>query len=499
MLFAGTVALPVSDVDVSGFDYGSYLYRKGISGTSMAFWGNWKNLGRRKTLGVKQWALLCREWIVNQFRGWQLGADEFAVVAALTVGEKRVLTPSLKDIYSGAGVSHVLALSGLHIGILSALLCFLLTPLKRLKYGEFLRSLVVVTALWGFAFVSGLSPSVVRAVVMVSLYFLATCVSEERYPAIYALVLAAFLMLVYQPLYLFDLSCQLSFLAVASILYFYPIVSQCFGSKYRLLNWLWNGISVSVSAQAGTLPLILYYFGSFPTYFLVANLIVSVLAGCVLCCAIVALLTVSVPFVGELSVGCLDRVTWALNTSIRGIRQLDGSQLDALSISVLQAVCGFFFIYGLHRFLVYRKPVHVLCILLALNVSLGEWVYRSFEPVSTSLCYSRTKLYLKQNRHVMSLASSNGLYTVDSLTVGVLNSDAWSKKEATPKIALDYLFLSRGFKGSVKSLLRVFTIRLLVFDSSLSIRYRNFLKKECEEMNIPYTDVSEKGSYRIFL
>ena len=124
--------------------------------------------------------------------------------------------------YSAAGVSHVLALSGLHVGILSCILLWLFYPLTYLKHGRKILAFLVVCLLWLFAFISGLSSSVVRAVVMYSLYTFASFCSEERFSGMHSLVLAAFLMLIYNPFFLFDISFQLSFTAVFSILAFYP-------------------------------------------------------------------------------------------------------------------------------------------------------------------------------------------------------------------------------------------------------------------------------------
>ena len=499
ILFYSEVSQPVSNEEITGFDYPNYLYRKGISGTAMAYKGDWKIYKRTESLGIKQWALSFRDYIVNCYRRWNFSPDEFAVVSALTIGDKSVLTSSLKEVYSAAGVSHVLALSGLHIGILSAILFFLFTPLKRIRHGETIQSLLVVLALWAFAFISGLSPSVVRAVTMCSLYFLATCFMEERFSGIYTLVLAAFIMLIYQPFYLFDLSCQLSFLAVASILYFYPVISGWLTCKNKLLRWLWNSIAVSISAQFGTLPLILYYFGTFPTYFLLANLIVGVLAVCVLCGAIVALLTLSIPYVNSVTVWFLNISTLSLNQSVRWVHQLTGSQIEMLTISVLQAVCGFCFLYFLYQYIKRRKPNYFICMLAAVNITLVEWVYRPYAYETSTIYLNNSHVYLKQQGIVEELTSSNHIYNVDTLQIGVLTDDSWSHHQASHLIPLDYLYLSKGFKGNLKSLSRVFSIRQIIFDTSLSEHYLEFLKKECLEMKIPYTDLSEKGSFRILL
>ena len=499
LLFAAKVSQPVSDVELTGFDYARYLYRKGISGTAMAFSGDWMLTERCGRIALRQLALRYREWLVNRLRGFQpvLGDEQLAVVAALTVGDKAVLTDSLKEMYSAAGVSHVLALSGLHIGLLSAILYLLLVPLKRIRGGERLRGMVVIILLWLFAFVTGLSPSVVRAVLMCTLYGVASCVMGERLSSLYVLTLAAFLMLCYQPMYLFDLSCQLSFLAVWAILCFYPYVVKMLKVKQRFWVWLWNGMAVSVSAQLGTLPLVLYFFGSFPTYFLLSNLIVSVQAVGVLGGAIAALVFADVPMLGSLAVGFLNGVTRVMNMSVGWVQGLEGAQVDALEVSDVQLVCGLVALVALYVYLRRRMAVAVILLLVTVDVSLVCWVVHPLKEVESSVFMGRSQVFLKQGSVVTELDSANGLYGVDSLRIGVLKDGRWRKKEMLPRIGVDFLYVCRGFKGSLDDLLRVFDCGGVVLDGSLGQFYRESLLRDCKERQIHCSELPANASFKI--
>lgn len=335
--FYAKVSRPFSEKELTGFDYGDYLLRKGISGTALAYAGNWRCTGKPHSLSFMQRAKVCQQKVVDVYRSWRLEEDVQAVVSALTIGEKSELTPELKAVYSAAGASHVLALSGLHVGIFSCILLWLFYPLTYLKHGRKMLALLVVCLLWGFAFISGLSSSVVRAVVMYSLYTLASFCLEERFSGMHSLVLAAFLMLVYNPFFLFDISFQLSFVAVFSILAFYPLFSRSLCIKNRVLRYVWNTLSLSMSAQLGTLPFILYYFGSFPTYFLLANLVVVILAGVILVLTFAALCLASVPIVGNTVITLLEWGTLILNESMQGVQQLAGSQITSVYLSSPQA------------------------------------------------------------------------------------------------------------------------------------------------------------------
>ena len=162
-------------------------------------------------------------------------------------------------------------------------------------------------------------------------------------------------MLLYQPFYLFDVSFQLSFVAVLAILCFYPVFSGWCPLRSKPFRYVWNLLSLSLAAQLGTLPFVLHYFGTFPTYFLLANLLVSPLSVCILGCALGAiLLSVVFPFGGMWAVKALQFSTVALNDSMAWIQQLAGSQITSFYISAFQSlalcVCmAFFYAYWYNR------------------------------------------------------------------------------------------------------------------------------------------------------
>jgi len=232
-----------------GFDYGNHLLRSGVGGRAVLYPGKLLVLSADEgvQMSLKQNALRWRERVVSVFRSWQLSPDVQAVVAALTVGDKSGLSSDLKSSYSAAGTSHVLALSGLHVGLLSAILLLVLSPLRWVRGGRWLLVGVSVCVLWLFAFITGLSPSVVRAVSMFTFYEVAFVLSESRFSGFYPLVLTAFCMLVYCPFYLFDVSFQLSFVAVFSILFFYPYFAGLFDIGNRAFR-----ISSRMSLVVGT-------------------------------------------------------------------------------------------------------------------------------------------------------------------------------------------------------------------------------------------------------
>lgn len=500
--FYAKVSYPFSEKELTRFDYGDYLLRKSISGTALAYAGNWRCTGKPRSLSVSQLAKVCQQQVVDIYRSWGFDQDVQAVVSALTIGEKTDLTPELKAMYSAAGVSHVLALSGLHVGILSCILLWLFYPLTYLKHGRKILPFLVVCLLWLFAFISGLSSSVVRAVVMYSLYTLASFCSEERFSGMHSLVLAAFLMLIYNPFFLFDISFQLSFTAVFSILAFYPLFSRWLCIKNCVLRYVWNTLSLSVSAQLGTLPFILYYFGSFPTYFLLANLVVVILAGGILMLTLVALCVASVPMVGSTVMTLLEWCTSVLNESTRWVQQLDGSQITSVYLSFSQAcllivviICFYLcWASGIHR-----KASDWIRLLMVCNLFVVVSCVEYTGEAPEQLYFFRSEVYTRKKDCVSTHSSETGLLCIRNVHIAVLDDGRWRTCESLSRFPLEYAYICKGFKGSLSQLDKLFIIRQVILDSSLSDAFREKLIRECQLLKISYTDLSVHGSYSVVL
>lgn len=502
IVFYSAISKPLSDIEFMGFDYARYLFTKGISGTALAFSGNWKAIRVEHPQSIRHRALRCRDIIAGKFESWDMGDNELAVVSALTIGDKSELTPELKAVYSAAGTSHVLALSGLHVGILSGILYLLLWPLRKLRGGRIVQSLAVATVLWIFAFITGLSPSVVRAVTMCTLYLVASVLVENGFCGFFSLSLTAFVMLVYNPMYLFDISFQLSFIAVFSIILFYPVIFGWIKSTNRVIRYLWGAMSVSMAAQLGTLPLILYYFGTFPTYFLIANIVVGPLAVCILSLTMASLLFSYIPVAGDVCVWLLDGVTGILNASMQFVHGMQGSQITSVSFNELQVLLFSVFLFILYVFLKKRRPGDLLKILSILCIIAIIEVYKIRTDDAPSLFLARSGLYIRNGKNLDTVTSGNGLHEINGIRVGVMDSGRWKniRLVGTSQLAaLDYVYICKGFDGNITGLSGLFKIKNVIIDSSISERYRRFLKQECERLNIRCIEKSAQASFRILL
>jgi len=194
-----------------------------------------------------------------------------AIIKAILLGDKSELTPEIKQQFAASGAMHILALSGLHVGVATWLLMLLTWPLRRLVWGRQLSTIIVLVVLWHYALVSGLSPSMVRAVTMMSIWSIGQLM-QRPIGAINALLLTYVILLIAKPLWLFEVGFQLSFLAVLSILIVTPKLSLLGRPKNKILAYLWSITRLSLAAQLGVAPIAAYYFHQFPGLFWLSNI-----------------------------------------------------------------------------------------------------------------------------------------------------------------------------------------------------------------------------------
>ena len=252
----------------------------------------------------------------------------YAVVAAMTLGDKSQLTKELRETYTVTGAAHVLALSGLHLSIIYTLLSLFFC---RQRW-QIVSQVLIVISIWLFVFLVGMSSSVVRSAVMLTVYALLSLGDRNRM-SVNTLAFTAIIMLMVHPLSLFDIGFQLSFLAVLSILIWNPVfegvIPQSFLMSHRLVRWLWSLLAVSCAAQLGTAPLIAYYFGRFSSLFLITNLVVLPFA------PLIIYLTLAVLFIPSLAY-ILVYIVSALNGVLTFLASIPWVSIEALHPSILQ-------------------------------------------------------------------------------------------------------------------------------------------------------------------
>ncbi|NJB83803.1 ComEC/Rec2 family competence protein [Wenyingzhuangia aestuarii] len=259
------INLPSSPYD---FDYRNYLALKKVYGKIRL-----KNF--IKTGSSTSWLLKLQNYrsgVVAKLQASVLSKESKELLMAMLLGDKEHLSKEMQQSFANAGVVHLIAISGMHVGVLYFLLFYTFGFVKSFRYGNYIHVFTVVICLWGFAVFSGLSSSVVRSVTMFSFIILAK-LKRKRGLLLEPIVSSMLLLLVLKPNYLFDVGFQLSYTAVISIVVFYPLLTQNIRLKNKIVKYFVDVVIVSVVAQLGVLPITLYYFHQLPLQFLMANFI----------------------------------------------------------------------------------------------------------------------------------------------------------------------------------------------------------------------------------
>lgn len=317
------------------FDYRRYLEIHGFTGSTFVSSWKWQKVrasleGLSRLERTKLYFLRLRTRLLKRLAVDESSGDQYAVVAAMALGDKSALTKELKEVYAVTGASHVLALSGLHLGIIYTLLSLLIIG----RRWQMVSQMLIVLCIWAFVFLVGMSTSVVRSATMLTAYALLSLGYRDKM-TVNTLAFTAIVMLMVHPLSLYDVGFQMSFMAVLAILVFMPLLEGLFPTEYLLthqsVRWLWSMVAVSVSAQIGVAPLIAYYFGRFSTFFLLTNFIVIPAATLILWLSPVVLLFPSLAYLLLYIVKCL-------NTVLGQMAAWPGASIEALHPTVLQTV-----------------------------------------------------------------------------------------------------------------------------------------------------------------
>ena len=344
LCFRGNVRKPYNFTDSLAFDYARYVTMQGASGTIYLSRGQWTKVGVSR-LSLRERMLRLRHRLKEKYIEASFDGDVLGILSAMTLGDKRGLNPEIREVYGNAGTAHVLALSGLHVGVVYGIFALVFRSLLRKRRLRWLCELLPIVILWLFALLVGMSVSVVRAVAMCTLYVFARWLSDGSSSPLHTLSLTALLMLLVRPLWLFDVGFQLSFMAMAAILWVEPYLEELFRrhSLHPIWGYLVGLLCMSLAAQLGTFPLVLYHFGTFPCYFLLTNVFVVPSLSILLLLSLVwwVLLLIDAPW--ALSVGlllqhlveCMNKVLEHIGTWPGAVLHVEGYGLGTMLFTYL--------------------------------------------------------------------------------------------------------------------------------------------------------------------
>lgn len=535
LLISARISPPLNNRNFDEFDYARFLMRKGISGTGYVASGKWTKQDGMNNLDLKSIASSCRRRMISLYQKLGFSGDELAVLSALTIGDKTELSDSVRESYSVAGASHILALSGLHIGLLYTLLFFILKPIaRRGNIGRAIRSVLLLILLWAFAFFTGLSPSVVRSVSMFSILAMADMVGRQPL-SLNTLAAAA---------WLFDVGFQLSFLAVASILLIQKPIYHLITVKGRIGKYIWGLMSVSVAAQIGTAPLVMFYFSRFSVHFLLTNLVVIPFITIILYAAVIMLLLTPLSWLQIVVAEGVKKLLEGLNFFVRWVEQLPYASIDGiwlyqseiLGIYIVGFLLTYYFMNRRYRNLLiclfsilllgtYHSTLYWLdrprTSLVFYNVrgcpavhcieSDGRSWINYVDTISNEKRLKRMAANYWKHHHLlppkeitadcryMELNRQQQIISYHGCHICVINDNHWRNKTTVSPLYIQYLYLCKGYDGHLEELTRIFSFSYVILDASLSEYRRHLLESECKQSGLRFISLSDEGSVRFLL
>jgi competence protein ComEC len=311
-----------------------------------------------------------------------LNGQELELAQALLLGDRAGLDKDVTEAFGRTGAMHILAVSGLHIGILMQILMFGFSFFPRLISKKKALILVMIIA-WFYALLSGFSASVIRSVVMFSMLILGNLLSKKVH-SINILAFSAFVMLCWNPYFLFDLGFQLSYAAMLGIFLFYPFLKQQFYSRFKIIRMVYEGTAIGITAQVFTLPLTLYYFHQFPNYFWLTNIALMAFSFVVLALGVILFILFFSVFLQNIIGYVLEKVMTLMLWIVDSIDKLPLAVAYGFELTKIQ-VLGLYLLILLFYYVLLKR--NVFCLKVVLSVCLvmtGVLVLKRSENINDS-------------------------------------------------------------------------------------------------------------------
>ncbi|MDE3142525.1 MAG: ComEC family competence protein [Bacteroidota bacterium] len=489
-----------------------------LSSENKSFFDDWLQATRTKVLAV------LRQYISNP--------DAVSIAEALLIGYRDDLGKDLVQAYSNTGVVHIIAISGLHIAMIYGLLIFLFRPFNRFRFIRWIKPIFVLLIIWGFTFVAGAVPSILRSAVMFSFIVIGESFSKQI--NIYNnLAASAFTILLFNPFSLWDVGFQLSYAAVLSIVIFSKHINNRIYFKNKMLKYVWELSSVTLSAQILTLPLILFYFHQFPGLFLFTNLIAVPLSGLILFIELLLLIASPLSMIANFVGNATEILINWMNNFILHINSIPFSTWQSIQINIIQAILLYLLIIGLANWLMHKRTKPMIfalsCLLLFFMIrsfdlirhnqqqklimynvpqhqAMDLIVGRNYQFVGDSILLQDEFLqnfHLKPSRilnritatdQLITINYSNGLISSSNKKI-ILIDDAVNTSAIDKKIKLDAIILSKNPKLTITQLAQAFDCNQYIFDASNPLWKIKQWKKDCENLHLRHHSIPEQGAF----
>jgi competence protein ComEC len=400
------------------FDYKLYIAKQGIYQQLFLEKSDYKSVGF-DGFSLIGFSANFRDKIEVALSKYHFQTNELGVIKALLLGQRQDISKDLITDYSKAGAIHILAVSGLHVGIILLILSFIFKPVERFKNGKFIKSILIILILWMFAFIAGLSPSVVRAVTMFTFLAIGNAFQRKKVTE-FSLIASMFFLLLVQPLFLFDVGFQLSYLAVFGIVWIQPKLYKIYAPTYQIENKIWQLITVSIAAQIGVLPLSLYYFHQFPGLFMLSNLIIIPCLGTILIGGIVMIFMALLGVLPQFLASIYGFVISLMNSFVSWISQQEYFLFKDISLSFLLMMASYVFIILGTSFLIKKSPKKAIYFLGSVLLFQSVFLFENYQKNTKK----ELIVFHKSRKSIVGIRNRDDVkiyHNIDTLEVKSLN------------------------------------------------------------------------------
>lgn len=511
-------------VNPAAFNYAAYLARKNIYHRVFLKANEYKLIDSSRE-GLTGYTV---NLILSVLRKNIPGKQEQAISEALLIGYTFDMEDELVDAYSKTGVIHVIAISGMHLGLVYGILLWLTSFFKRIRLLQWIRPVLILLAIWAFSILVGAGASILRAAVIFSFMLTAEWLQRKHNPY-NSLAASMFCLLCFNPFYLWDIGFQLSYTAVAGIIVFAKPVYRYWYISYKSIRYCWQLVVVTCSAQVFTIPVVLYHFHQFPNLFLITNLVVVPLSGIVLYGLILLVFLSPFHLVASMLGIVLNKILAFMNQLIFYVGQIPFAVTSHIQINAVQIVGYFLFLLWICRWIIHKKAALLLYALVCLATGAAVYAYRHIqirqknqlivyhlpgqpvteiwgggkyisianpENLSTTLnmrlpthtllggFHKKTELLLPQNR----------LFSVNGLSIAFVHQKPLLPN-GYPEIETDIVIVQNNPAITVADLQRVFKAHVFVWDTNNPLWKIRKWKKEADSLHLRHHSIPEQGAF----
>jgi competence protein ComEC len=518
------------------FDYKNYLKYKSIFQQQYIAVSSITIIHKHQALFIKRISDNIGKYVQSILRKYIPKKEQFALADGILLGHRADIDVDLYNAFAYTGILHILSVSGLHVGIIYGMLLFFLSFIKdknkKIKIAKFVFIFIFI---WMFTFVTGFSAACVRAAILFSLLNFGK-LNKEHVSNLNLLAGAALIQLLMDPNNVFDIGFQLSYLAMLGLFIFYKPIYALYYHPNKIVDWTWQLWSASIAAQVFTVPLSIYYFGNFPTYFLFANIFAIPLSAVILWLSMALIPLSFIPFLAKI-IGWLDAFIISVFIQLTYFfSDLPFGKLFNLYISKWQLLLLFTAVLCLSLYIIVRKNKLLIACLSLFLVTIFISYYYSIQQLKKDemILYSVQKNIVlavnKKNQQYLfskdslsekafsfSIKNSYRAYRIDEHQQYLLNDSSNQKiysknnlvvannksfyflthdntrKTFDKKLQIDYLVLSDNCYLNIESVQANFDYKQLVISSDNNYYHQKIYKKLLEENKMQYVDLNEKA------